>query len=80
LQAVNNPKTLADYLSIFFLLCFVAWLVISPLLQMEMPLFQRFALLGIPLAGFFIVKPHRLKWLFSVVLGLNGLDNRSSDD
>jgi hypothetical protein len=77
---VNNPKTIADYLSIFFVVCFVAWLVISPLLEMEMSIGRRLALLGIPLAGFFIVKPHRLKWLFTVVLGLNGLDNRSSDD
>jgi hypothetical protein len=77
---VNNPKSIADYLSIIFVIWFIAWLVISPLLQLEMPIAQRLALLGIPVAGFFLVKPHRIKWLFVVVLGLNGLDKRSSED
>jgi hypothetical protein len=77
---MNNPKTLADYLSILFVVWFVVWLVLSPFLPLDMPLGQRFALLGIPAAGFFIVKPHRLKWLFVVVLGLNGLNDRSTEE
>ncbi len=73
---MNNPKTLIDYLSIGFIVWFIAWLILSPFLPLEIPFTYHLVLLGIPVAGFFLVKPHRLKWLFVVLLGLNGLDDR----
>ncbi|MES9856062.1 MAG: hypothetical protein ABW166_05600 [Sedimenticola sp.] len=70
----NIPQRLVTAVSITFILWFILWVILLLILPSEQytPLFLTLGI--IPVIGWFAIKPSRIIWFFSTLLGINGLD------
>ena len=73
-QTPEQEEAALDTLSIFFVLWFVLWIVVLLILPREY-YHRSFFILGLmPVAGWFLVKPRRIIWFFTALVGLNRSD------
>ncbi|MES9900965.1 MAG: hypothetical protein ABW148_18360 [Sedimenticola sp.] len=70
----NAAHPLITVISTIFLIWIILWLVLLLILPNDQytPIF--FTLGIIPTIGWFAIKPSRVIWFFSTLLGINGLD------
>ena len=72
----RESKSNIDFPSLLFIIWFILWVIALLILPRDYH-DTTFIILGIaPVAGWFLIKPKRIKWVTKALLGINGLDKQ----